>query len=257
MRRRAGAPSPPPPRLVDEADIGHTKARIIDATFQRLATQGYAALSIREIAKEAGVNSALINYHFGTKDQLVIEVLDSANRRLLARQAAMYAQPVSAGQKWAQAVSFYDDDLASGFVRVQIELLTASLAHPALRAKLASRLVAWRALIETAVREAFDAFEARGGRLPPFITPEVLGTWIGHFWIGLELIDLVDSPGERKRGREALHAMQQLIEALDARAGRRAGPGAAGRENKDEPAPVSGKLPQRRRRPARSRAPAR
>ncbi|MCW5633033.1 MAG: TetR/AcrR family transcriptional regulator [Rubrivivax sp.] len=249
-------PAPP-----DDGDLGATRARILDAAFRRLATEGYGALSLREIARDAGVNHALINYHFGSKDQLVIEVLDSANRRLLARQSAMYGAPLTSGQKWAQAVRFYDDDLASGFVRMQIELLAASLSHPGLRAKLTPRLVAWRRLIEKAVREAFDAYEAAGGRVPPYITAEVLGTWIGHFWVGLELIDLIDSPGERVRGRQALQAMQQLIESLDARAGRRAEKNAVGRETCDEPAATPGKrpgeLPKDRRPAARARARAR
>lgn len=247
----------PTPVAVAEDDERDTRQKILDAAFRRLVDEGYAALSVREIAREAGVNSALINYHFGTKDQLVVEVLDTANRRLLERQTAMYATPDTSGRKWAQAVRFYDDDLASGFVRMQIELLTASLSHPGLRSKLTPRLVAWRELIEKAVREALDAFKARGGRLPPFITAEVLGTWIGHFWIGLELIDLIDSPGERARGRQALQAMQQLIDSLDAPVGRRAGKSKAGRETRDEPAEVPRKLPKDRRPAARSRATAR
>jgi AcrR family transcriptional regulator len=34
-------------RLFDEADRGDTKAKILEAAFRRLATEGYAALSVR------------------------------------------------------------------------------------------------------------------------------------------------------------------------------------------------------------------
>ena len=88
---RASAAPPAEPRLFGDAERGDTRAKILDAAFRRLATEGYAALSVREIARDAGVNHALINYHFRTKDQLVIAVLDAANQQLLARQAAMYA----------------------------------------------------------------------------------------------------------------------------------------------------------------------
>src|SRR5262245_15699873 len=117
------------------ADLGETKAKILDAAFQRLAREGYAALSIREIAKDAGVNHALINYHFRSKDQLVIAVLDHANQRLLERQSRMYASPGGFAEKWAHAREFYKSDLASGFVRVQAELWAASLADPVLKEK--------------------------------------------------------------------------------------------------------------------------
>jgi len=108
------------PRLLAE-DLGETKAKILDATFRRLAKEGYAALSMREIARDAGVNHALINYHFRSKDQLVIAVLDEANRQLLERQKRMYRAPGGFARKWAEARRFYEADFASGFVRMQAE----------------------------------------------------------------------------------------------------------------------------------------
>src|SRR5690242_19576622 len=107
---------------------GDTKGKILEAAFRRLAAEGYAALSLREIAKDAGVNHALINYHFRSKEQLVIAVLDEANRRLLDRQKRMYRAPGDFARKWAEARRFYRSDLASGFVRVQAELWAASLS---------------------------------------------------------------------------------------------------------------------------------
>src|SRR5690606_25780179 len=104
--------------LLAGPDRGDTKTRILDAAYRRLASDGYAALSVREIARDAGVNHALINYHYRTKDQLVIAVLDEANRQLLERQRRMYAEPGNFARKWARARRFYADDLASGFVRV-------------------------------------------------------------------------------------------------------------------------------------------
>src|SRR6185503_18798902 len=105
-----------------DGDATQTRERILDATFRRLVSEGYAALSVREIAKDAGVNHALINYHFRSKDQLVIDVLDAVNQRLLSRQASMYESSGGFAQKWANARRFYQDDLASGFVRLQAEL---------------------------------------------------------------------------------------------------------------------------------------
>src|SRR5690349_2714490 len=114
----ARGPQPAPSNL-HGGDATQTRERILDATFRRLVSEGYAALSVREIARDAGVNHALINYHFRSKDQLVIDVLDAMNQRLLSRQAAMYDSGDGFAQKWASARRFYQDDLASGFVRLQ------------------------------------------------------------------------------------------------------------------------------------------
>src|SRR5215471_14990091 len=128
-----------PLRLFGDAEPAETKTRILDAAFRRLTREGYAALSMREIGKDAGVNHALINYHFRSKDQLVTAVLNEANRQLLERQKRMYAEPGAFADKWAQARRFYQSDLASGFVRMQAELWAASLSNPGLRKKFVPR----------------------------------------------------------------------------------------------------------------------
>lgn len=210
--------SEPPARQIAEPDPGDTKTRILDAAFRRLATEGYAALSVREIARDAGVNHALINYHFRTKDQLVIEVLDTANRRLLTRQASMYRGPGGFAEKWAEARRFYESDLSSGFVRVQAELWAASLSNPELREKFLPRLLAWKQLVLEGVREAVAAFEMHGVKLPPPFTAEVIACWISEFWLGMEFGDLLGVKEEQIQHRAALDAVQWLLESLDARA---------------------------------------
>jgi AcrR family transcriptional regulator len=214
-------PGAEPAPLFSEADLGATKAKILEAAFRRLAREGYAALSVREIAKDAGVNHALINYHFRSKDQLVIAVLDAANRELLARQQRMYAAPGDFAGKWAQARAFYQGDLASGFVRMQAELWAASLSNPGLRERFLPRLLAWREVVLAAVRDAVATLEAQGTRLPPPFSAEVIATWISEFWLGMEFVDLIGGRDERNQHRAALDAMQKLLEGLGARAGKR------------------------------------
>ena len=204
-------------RLFDDAAASDTRAKILAAAFRRMATEGYAALSVREIARDAGVNHALINYHFRTKDQLVIAVLDAANQRLLARQTSMYQAPGGFAQKWADARRFYESDLGSGFVRVQAELWAASLSNAELRDKFLPRLLAWKQLVRDAAREALAAAQADGLELPPVFTAEVIACWISEFWLGMEFADLLGVKEEQVTHRAALDAVQWLLESLDAR----------------------------------------
>jgi len=208
------------PRLFAEAELGETKAKILDATFRRLAREGYAALSVREIAKDAGVNHALISYHFHGKDQLVIAVLDEANRRLLQRQQQMYGAPTGFAEKWRSARRFYQSDLASGFVRVQAELWAASFSNPELRAKFMPQLLAWKEVVLGGVREALAQLSAQGAELPRPFSAEVIATWISEFWLGMEFADLIGASEQQLQHGAALDAVEYLLEALDARAGK-------------------------------------
>ena len=205
-----------PRRLSLETDPAETQTKILDAAFRQLASKGYAALSMREIAKDAGVNHALINYYFRTKDQLVIAVLDEANRQLLQRQEGMYEGQGGFADKWAQARRFYEDDVASGFVRVQAELWAASMSDESLREKFLPRVLAWRRLVLDGVRDALASLEAKGVKLPAPLTADAIGCWITEFWFGMEFMDLIGKARERAEHAAALDAVQQLLERLDA-----------------------------------------
>jgi AcrR family transcriptional regulator len=172
--------------------------------------EGYARLSTRQIATEAGVNHALIHYYFGTKDELVIAVLDEDNRRLLARQSTMYEQPGGLAEKWAQARAFYEEDLASGFVRLQAELFAASFSNPELRAVFLPRILAWRQVVRTAVRAAVADYELN---LP--VLEDALADWICTYWSGMEFEMLLGIDQEDGHYQLALDTMKDLLERLD------------------------------------------
>ena len=56
---------------------GGQKEKIIIATIACIERDGIQSLTNREIAREAGVNSAAINYYFGSKDNLIAAVINS------------------------------------------------------------------------------------------------------------------------------------------------------------------------------------
>lgn len=56
-------------------DAKHTKERILDVAGRLFAEHGIAAVSIRDIAKEAGVTHALVHRYFGTKEELIGSLL--------------------------------------------------------------------------------------------------------------------------------------------------------------------------------------
>ena len=89
-RKEATAEEVPAERRRPEPGSGGagtaTRDAILRAARTRLIETGYAHLNVRDIAREAGVNHALIGYHFHGKQQLVLAVIDQANRELLDRQ---------------------------------------------------------------------------------------------------------------------------------------------------------------------------
>ena len=58
-----------------DAGEGKTKARIMAVAERLMAERGVQQFSIRDVSGGAGVNLAAINYHFGSKERLIAEVL--------------------------------------------------------------------------------------------------------------------------------------------------------------------------------------
>lgn len=75
--------------MLDVAPVltGDTKDRILDAAEALFMEHGFAATSLRQITQHAAVNLAAVNYHFGSKDDLIAEIfrrrLAPLNRRQL------------------------------------------------------------------------------------------------------------------------------------------------------------------------------
>lgn len=54
-----------------------TRQRLLDEAEKLFAKKGYNAVSVREITAAAGTNLAAVNYHFGSKENLYLEVFRS------------------------------------------------------------------------------------------------------------------------------------------------------------------------------------
>ncbi|KRG59752.1 TetR/AcrR family transcriptional regulator [Stenotrophomonas sp. W1S232] len=91
-----------------------TKDRILSAAEELFAVHGFAGTSLRQVTSVADVNIAAVNYHFGSKENLVNEVF---RRRMDEMSAARLAQLARAnaeypGQLRAVLAAFVEPALA-------------------------------------------------------------------------------------------------------------------------------------------------
>ena len=75
-------------------ETSETRVRLLDVTERIMIDDGYAAVSSRRIAKDAGVTPALVHYYFGTLDDLFLAVLKRrADQQLNASDAPSPRRP--------------------------------------------------------------------------------------------------------------------------------------------------------------------
>ncbi len=80
------------------------RAALLDAAQEILAEKGLPRVTVREVAKRAGVKPALVNYYFGSKDDLLRAVADRISAKLLDRIRAVVSQAGSAEEQLANMV---------------------------------------------------------------------------------------------------------------------------------------------------------
>ena len=94
-----------------------TRGQILDAAVSSFARSGFEATSLAQVAQQAGVKKALVQYHFATKDQLW-------------KQAALQIWQQRNDTLAAEMANGEDLDLAEQMRRGFVGLIEFSLKHP-------------------------------------------------------------------------------------------------------------------------------
>jgi len=183
-----------------------TRLAILAAARACLLADGYSNLSTRAVAEAAGVPLSQIHYHFGSKRQLILAVLEAENVRLLERQREMFDEPQPLWVRWDRACDFLDVDIASGYVRILQEMIAAGWSDPEVAEAVRSMMAGWYGLLEeVAEREA-----ERGADFGDF-TPGEIAALMGTPFIGAEELILLGVTESSLPVRSALRKVGKLL----------------------------------------------
>jgi AcrR family transcriptional regulator len=120
------------PKRVDHAI---RRRQITEAVCRITAKGGLTSATFREVAAEAGVSVRLVQYYFGTKDQLLLSTQQHVAERATTRLRAAVAAAGDAPRDQLRAMlrSFIpDDDESRENTLMFVALHTASLVDPTL-----------------------------------------------------------------------------------------------------------------------------
>jgi AcrR family transcriptional regulator len=137
------------PRRLD----GEKAQRIIEAMRASVGSRGAAGSTFDHVAKEAGVSRGLLHYYFGSKEQLLVEVVrHDCEMRIQAMDERLARADSVDGLVEAlvsQLEAFVEDEPATQ--AVVYEMLSASRHSEEIRAELAELYRRWRAHLAEAL----------------------------------------------------------------------------------------------------------
>ena len=183
-----------------------TRQSIVAAARSCLLADGYANLSTRSVAEAAGVPLSQIHYHFGSKQRLILAVLDAENRRLLERQRSMYDRPEPLWVRWELACDYLDADIESGYVRILQEMIAAGWSDTEVATAVREMVGGWYLVLGDVAR----AEQERGADLGGF-TPEEIAALMGTPFLGAEELILLGVTESSLPMRSALRKVGLLL----------------------------------------------
>jgi AcrR family transcriptional regulator len=125
----------------------------LDAAERLLVDVGYAGITTRRLADEAGANHGLVHYYFGSMEHLLVRVLERFTERLIRRQRDMYAQDLPFIDKWRQAMRYLlAEDVA--YEKIWLELHALAWNQPDLRGRVDRVNAEWRSVLTEAFEQA-------------------------------------------------------------------------------------------------------
>ena len=193
-RAVAASVSQPVPKTAARAAA---EEALLDAAERLLAEVGYAGVTTRRLAEEAGLNHGLVHYYFGSNENLLVRALERFTGRLITRQRELYAADLPFAEKWRTAMRYLVSEDVS-YQKIWLELQALAWNNPGVRARLARVNAEWREVLA-------EAFEQPRRELGIGLPLEGLVALVMTFNLGIIV--------ERLGGIETGH--RELLEWID------------------------------------------
>ncbi|MEA2141652.1 MAG: hypothetical protein QOI64_82 [Solirubrobacteraceae bacterium] len=159
--------------------------RIVQGALEALRTKGFQGASARTIAGLAGVNPGLIFYYFPSLDDLLLAALRETSEERLARHRPAAEAVRTPRELVALLRHIYEEDSASGQVRIVSEMVAGSVARPELGRQVMALMEPWVTLAEEAVARVF---EGSGPPIAMLASPRDLALAGVTFYLGANLV---------------------------------------------------------------------
>ncbi|MFI6821457.1 TetR/AcrR family transcriptional regulator [Micromonospora sp. NPDC050187] len=189
--------------------MSDTKRRLVDGAMAAIRQHGIAGVSARTIAAAAGVNQALVFYHFGSVDELLAAACRAGTAERVASWSARLAEVGSLRELLEVGRALHAEERTLGNVSFLAQMLAGAQSDERLAAPTAAALQLWVDVIEAVLRRLLA-----GSPFAEVADVAGLARAVSAAFIGLELYDGVDSAGA-EQAMAALDQLGVLIEVVD------------------------------------------
>ncbi len=125
-----------------------TKDKILDGILSLLIKKGFTALTVRAVAEEAGVNHGLVQYYFGSKENMVIAMIERESNNIEKKMEETDNSSSPENLRRSLLENFISNETLGKMV---LECLHISNTMPAVKEKMAEILSSRRKFLSEAL----------------------------------------------------------------------------------------------------------
>jgi AcrR family transcriptional regulator len=186
-----------------------TRDRLVEAALATLRTRGFPGTTARAIGRAGKLNQALIFYHFGTLDRLLLAALDLTSARRLARYQSALKDVTSLTDAIDVMSRLYAEDVEVGHVAAVQEMVAGGSSVPGLRQEVVARMEPWVRFADSVIARLL-----KGSFLESVLPTGDFAYAAVALYFGIETLTHLDR--DRSRAEALFETGKQLAPIADA-----------------------------------------
>jgi len=163
-----------------------TKARIVAATLATLKAEGIVGTSARVIARTGDFNQALIFYHFGSVNDLIIAAVSQMSERRLENHRDQLEKAASLPELIRIARRLHADDMENDNMTVLTQAFAGAAGDAEMGPKLYAKLQPWSDLVGATIERIVTDLPGAGT-----VPTAQIASAISAMFLGIELLEML------------------------------------------------------------------
>lgn len=189
--------------------MAETRRKLIDGAIETIRGHGISGVSARTIAATAGVNQALVFYHFGSVHELLGVACLIHTRTAVETYQPRLDEVTTLGELLAAGRALHAGQAQTGNVQILAQLLAGSQNDPDLAKATGAAFTLWIDAIEQVLARVLT-----GSPVGDLLDIGGLARAVSAGFVGLELYEGIDAAGAQQ-ALDTLDQLGLLVEVVD------------------------------------------
>lgn len=162
-------------------DLANPAQKILEAAYECLSTRGYANVTMRNIADEAGVALSQLTYYYKSKEKLFTEVISKMASQYIREIETMMSTTVDLNEKIVSLTQYFKEMLRDKqkLLKLFIDFAAQALWIPSFREQVDSLFDSLTELIERFILDDSQAHQSMPNYSSKAIAKLILGALFG------------------------------------------------------------------------------